>query len=156
MRFVLYTDKTVSQCMKDLQERVEAKGTKSRLEMDGWIKKGGDFSLAVTTKVLNRFAKTTRLSGSVERDKGITVIEGYVSDGVSPFWLVILAVLLVVVSVLLFSIDERMLAIVVFLLGSATYIPLRGDYVNSDILLMEVERTLKASPKPPKEKPVSS
>lgn len=156
MRFVLYTDKTVSQCMKDLQERLEAKGTKTRLEMDGWIQKGGDFSLAVTTKVANRFAKTTRLSGTVDRDKGVTVIEGYVSDGVSPYWLVILAVLLVVVCGVVFSIGERMLAIVIFVLGSATYIPLRGDYVNSDILLMEVEKTLKASPKPPKDKPASS
>lgn len=150
MRFVLYTDLTVSQCMKELQSRVEQKGTKSRPELDGWTKKGGDFSIAVTTKIARRFPKTTRLSGSMDRDKGVTIIEGYVSDGVSPYWLVILAVLLVVVSGVIFASGERMLGIVVFVLGLAAYIPLRGDYVNSDILLIEVEKTLKASPKPPK------
>ncbi|GAB4309420.1 MAG: hypothetical protein Kow00117_02770 [Phototrophicales bacterium] len=150
MRFTLYTERTVSQCIKDLQARLEQKGTKSRPELDGWIKKGGDFSIAVTTKVAGRFAKTTRLSGSMERDKGVTIIEGYVSDGVSPFWLMVLAILLLVVCGVIFASGERMLAMVVFVLGLAAYIPLRGDYINSDILLIEVEKTLKASPKPPK------
>jgi hypothetical protein len=36
------------------------------------------------------------------------------------------------------------------LFGLAAFIPMHGDYINSDVLLIEVERTMKASPKPPK------
>ncbi len=136
--------------MRDLNERMEVKGSKSRPELDGWIKKGGLFSIAVTMPVLFRFTRTTRLHAQAEREGGITVIRGYVSDGVTPKWQrVIFILLLVVCGLILFS-GQLLLALVALILGIATFIPMMGDYKNSDLLLLEIERVLKASPKPPK------
>lgn len=150
MRFVLFTDKTVSQCMRDLNERLEAKPTKTRPELNGWIQKGGKFSVSVRSQVLRRFSRRTRLKATASRESGVTVIRGYVSDGVNPFWLRVLTGVVVVVALLLLLVGEPMLALVTLVFGVLAYIPLRGDYINSDTLLLELERTLKASPKPPK------
>ncbi len=146
MRFVLFTEKTVSQCLKDINERLEARPTKTRPELDGWIEKGGSFSVAVTSRVLNRFNRTTRLNAQAARESGVTVIRGYVPDGVSPHWLRVLFAGLLTVTLILFLINEPMIGLLVFLFGSLLYVPLRGDYVNSETLLIEIERTLKASP----------
>lgn len=150
MRFVLYTDKTVSQCMNALNERMQAKPTKTRPELGGYIEKSGTFSLTIKTKVVGRFPRRTRLNATAKREKGVTVINGYVADGITPQWLRILGgIVLLVCAVLIFS-GQPMLALVTILFGVIFYIPMRGDYVNSDLLLIEVEKTLKASPKPPK------
>lgn len=150
MRFVLYTDRTVSQCMNALHERMQAKATKSRPELGGYIEKSGVFSLTVQSKVAGRFPRRTRLSATIKREKGMTIIEGYVADGISPQWLRILMVIVLVVCALLVLSNQPMLALVLALFGGLFYIPMRGDYVNSDRLLIEVEKTLRASPKPPK------
>lgn len=150
MRFVLFTDKSVSQCMRDLNERLGAKGTKSRPELDGWIKKGGIFSVAVTLPVWRRFKRTTRMQGQVDRESGTTVIRGYVSDGVTPKWQRVIFVLLLIACGLILLSGQLLLALVALILGFATFIPMMGDYNNSDILLIELERVLKASPRPPK------
>lgn len=150
MQFVLYSDMTVAQCMNALNERMQAKGTKSRPELNGWIEKKGAFSISVSSKVMGRFNRRTRLSGHARRDKGMTVIQGSVSDGVNPGALRIVGIALAVTVVMLFLIGEPMLGLLTIIFGAIAYVPLRGDYVNSDLLLIEVERTLKATPKPPK------
>ena len=150
MRFVLFTEKSVAQCIRDLNERLQAKGSRSRPELDGWIEKNGTFSLTVTSKVIGRFPRTTRLTARAERDKGVTTVRGSVSDGISPHWSRILFIGLVVVAAALALSGQYMPAILVFVFGGIAYVPLHGDYINSDVLLIEVERTLKASPRPPK------
>lgn len=150
MRFVLYTDKTVSQCMNALNERMQQKGTKAHPELHGWIEKGGAFSISMTSQVARRFPRTTRLNGQAKREGSSTVIRGYVSDGISPQWLGILSVVLVVLCVLLILQGQSMLALLSVIFAGLFYIPMRGDYVNSDVLLIELEGTLKATPKPPK------
>jgi type IV secretory pathway VirB3-like protein len=150
VQFVLYTEKSIAQCLRELNERMQIKGTKSRPEISGWIEKDGVFSIAVRTPVIARIHRTTHLNARMERDKGITVIRGYVSDGVSPYWTVVLAIVLLLVMAGFVYIDRLIYALLTLLFGLAAYIPMHGDYVNSDILLIEVERTLKASPRPPK------
>lgn len=150
MQFVLYSDMTIAQCMSALNERMHAKGTKSRPELNGWTEKKGSFSLSVSSKVLGRFNRRTRLNGHAARDKGITVIRGSVSDGVNPGALRLLGIALAVLVVMMFFIGEPMIGLLAVIFGVIAYVPLRGDYVNSDLLLIEVERTLRANPKPPK------
>jgi hypothetical protein len=150
MRFVLYTDKTIAQCLRELNERMQAKPTKSRPEIGGWIRKDGSFMLSLTGPVIGRFRRTTRLSAEMERDRGTTVIRGAVSDGLSPFWLRLLYIGLIVVILMLIVVGEPGYAVLAAVFGLVAYIPLRGDYINSDLLLIEIERNLKASPKPPK------
>ncbi|MFW5692467.1 MAG: hypothetical protein ACOCX3_03865 [Chloroflexota bacterium] len=150
MRFTLYTEKTPAQCLRDLNERMQAKPTKTNPELGGWIDKKGRFSITLSSRVFGRIPRTTRLSARLERERGVTVIEGYVSDGLSPEWLRNLSViLLVVVGALIFS-GEPMLALFTLLLGIVAAVLLYGDWINSDVLLKTVEKTLKADPKPPK------
>jgi hypothetical protein len=150
MRYTLYTDKTVSQCLRDLNERLQARPTKANPELGGWIDKKGKFSLTYTSKVARRFSRTTRLSGRLKRESGTTIIQGYVSDGVSPSWMRILFAGLLAVVLALIVVGQALLSVAVLALGLVAYVPLRGDYVNSDVLLIAVEKTLKATPKPPK------
>lgn len=150
MQFTLYTQKTTRQCVKDLTERLQARGTKANPALGGWVNKDGGFCLTLIAPVLGRFNRTTRLQGRLWREGGVTVIEGYVSDGISPPWMRILALLLIVGSLLLAISYGAMIGLVMMLFGLLAYIPLRGDYLNSDQLLVAVERTLKADPKPPK------
>lgn len=150
MRFVLYTDMTVPQCMRALNERMQAKPTKARPELQGWVEKKGAFSISLSSKVAGRFSRTTRLSAQAERESGVTIIRGYVSDGMSPVWLRVVMIIVGIVALGLLASGDPMLAVVIVLFAGLAYIPLRGDYVNSDLLLIEVERTLKATPKVPK------
>jgi hypothetical protein len=152
MQFELYSQMTTAQCMRALTERMAARPTSTRPDLDGWVEKSGTFSLAVTSKIGRYFSRTTRLSGALARESGLTVIRGYVSDGVSPYWLRVLYGVLLLVTLGLLAVGEPLLALVAFGGGLVAYIPLRGDYVNSDILLMEIEKALKASPTPPRKK----
>lgn len=150
MRFILYTDKTVAQCMSALNERMQQKGTKARPELHGWIEKSGSFSISMTSRVAQRFPRTTRLNGQAKREGGTTVVRGFVSDGVSPQWLGILSVMVLVICVIMILQGQPMLALLSVIFAGLFYIPMRGDYLNSDVLLLELERTLKATPTPPK------
>jgi len=48
--------------------------------------------------------------------------------------------------------NENLFAVIGLLAGAFAYVMLRGDYRNSEFLLVEVEKTLKASPNMPKKK----
>ena len=153
LRFTLFTEKSVSQCMRTLQERMEVKATKTRPAINGWAeRKTGKFSITVTLPVFWRIKRTTRLNGEAKRERGVTVIDGYVSDGVSPHWQRILFGVLFIVCVLLIVTGQALLAVLSLVVGVAAFVPMIGDYKNSDVLLIEVERHLKASPNPPKSK----
>lgn len=152
LRFVLFTEKTTHQCMKALHERLQATATKSRPELDGWIEKNGRFSISMTTPVLGKFSRRTRLRGVAEREKGVTVIRGFVPNGLSNGGLAVLATVLAVLAFYFLLTGELMLGLLVILAGTAMLIPLWGDYRNHDVLLYELERTLKAKPAPSKAK----
>jgi hypothetical protein len=138
--------------MSEINERMQAKGTKSRPELHGSIEKGGHFALAVTSRVFRAFKRTTKLTATASRDGGATVITGSVPDGVTPPWQRITLVLLLAVGGLIVLSGQPMLALVVLLMGGLAFIPMIGDYNNSETLLIEVEKILKASPRPPRKK----
>ncbi len=150
MRFVLYTDKSIPQSTSALNERLHQPKTRSSPALDGWVEKGGRFSLALTTPVAANFSRTTRLHAQIKRENGQTVIRGDVPDGAGPQGQIIVLISIALVALFVLAQQQAVMAILVLLAGAALYIPMRGDYDNSDRLLLEVERTLKATPKPPK------
>lgn len=156
MRYILYTDRTVAQCLSALNERMEAKATSTRPAMDGWIEKGGKFSLAVSTKVAGRFSRTTRLSGSLERESGITTIRIDVPGGANDRGQRLSLLAMLVVSALTLLTGELMLGLLLALLGGGFYVLLRGDHQNSEILLRELRSILRAKETPPKKEAPSA
>jgi hypothetical protein len=85
-----------------------------------------------------------------------TVIKGDVPSGAPPRAQLVIYVMLALVGVGLFFIGNAILAIVTAVAAAALYIPLTGDHQNSELLVSEVQRTLKAKDTPPKVAPVKS
>jgi hypothetical protein len=145
VRFTYYTEKTVSQCMLALNERIH-----SSSKLEGWTEKSGSFSLAASSSVAKRFSRTTRLQAKAERQGSVTIINGYVSDGVGPRERIVIMGALILVGVLLILAAKTLLPGVIALgVAPMLYIPLTGDYANSRVLLSEIQRTLKAKDSPP-------
>jgi hypothetical protein len=143
VRFTYYTEKTISQCMIALNERLHGK------KLDGWVEKNGSFALAVTSPVLGRFPRTTRLTGQAERLGSVTVIKGHVSEGVGPKeQVIIVGGLGLIAAVLIFS-GNLLAGIIALAVALIINIPLMGDYKNSQILIGEVRRSLGAKDTPP-------
>lgn len=149
MRFVLYTDKSVAQCLSALKERIQAKRG-----MEGNVDKGGEFSMAISSKVLRRFTRTTRLRGKMERENNLTVVRGFVPHGVSLRELVMILGAMLVVAFIVLSRGNFLLALAALAAGGAMVIPLVGDHRNSEVLFRELKNVLKAKETPPK-KPAS-
>ncbi len=156
MRFTLYTDKTTPQCVSALNERLHQPATSSRPALDGVTEKSGRFSLALTAPVVGKFTRTTRLDAQLERESGLTVIRGSVPDGAGPQGQVLVLIGLALVALVILIQGQLVLAIFTLLAGGVVLIPLKGDFENGDRLLIEVEKTLKASPKPPKPAPAGT
>lgn len=140
LHFTYYSEKTVSQCMLALNERLHQKNGR----LDGWVEKSGHFSISVSTTVLRRFTRTTRLSGQVVKEGGVTVVRGYVSDGADPRNRYVIYGILVVVGVLLALAGYLLFGLLAIAAIVPLNIPLEGDYLNSQTLSSEVQRTLKA------------
>lgn len=152
MQFTLYTDLSVKQCTTALTERMEVRGTKARPEIDGWIEKGGKFSLATTSQVVARFSRTTRLRATATREGSHTVIHGYVSTGIPRERILLVMGALMVVAVILYLNGNGMLGIVAGILSVVMYVPLVGDYNNREYLLKELKKALHAKETPPESK----
>lgn len=146
MQFVLYTEKTVSQSMLALNERLHNKSGK----LDGWTEKSGSFSIAVTCNVMRRFNRTTRLEGRIERENNLTVIRGHVSEGADLQRRAVIYGLLVLAGAFFFLRASVLPGVIALLAPLALNIPLEGDNINSQFLMAEVQRTLKAKETPPK------
>ncbi len=140
MQFRYYTEKTPSQSMLALNERLQARSAR----LEGWVEKNGRFSLAVGCTVMRRFKRTTRLSGVVEREDGVTVIRGTVSDGADPRNRRFIYAALVVIGIVLLLNKAFLPGLLLMASPLALNIPLQGDYENSKVLTGEVQRTLKA------------
>lgn len=150
MRFVMYTDKSVPQAMKAINDRLHAAGTRSRPQLDGWVEKNGRFAMAVTSQLRWRFSRKTYLHGRAYREGGITLIEGSVPGGASRESQAVIFGALLLVAALVFFQGYALFALVTVVAGAALFIPLRGDYQNSEILLSELQKTLNARLTPPK------
>jgi len=150
LRFTLYTDKTVAQCLSAVNQRVRG-GTRAGLE--GWTEKSGAFSLAVSTRVARRFARKTRLQATLEREGGVTIIRGFVPDGVGRQGQIVIFGALLVVWFLLLAGGNALLAIIAVISGAWLFIPLTGDHHNSTVLMRELRSLLKAKDTPPSKKP---
>lgn len=156
MRFILFTDKKVLDCVTAINERLQAPASGSRPGLDGWIEKRGSFALAIDSPVLGRFVRQTRLEALVEREGDTTIIRGQVPGGASPNQQRLLIGGVIALCAFMMLQGEALVAMLAAVMGGILYIPLRGDYDNSEKLLIEVERTLKASPKVPKGLPAAA
>lgn len=150
MRFILYTEKSVSECVKALNERMGQSPTATRPALTGHAHKDGRFALGLTSTVYGRFSRKTWLEGVIAKDTGITTITGTVPDGATPQRQRYLLYAMPVVGLLLGLNGAWLMAVAAVVLLGVLLITLQGDYANGDRLLVEIERLLKASPKPPK------
>ncbi len=150
MRFVMYTDKSVAQTMKALNDRLHASGTKSRPQFDGWVEKNGRFAIGVTTRVFGRFPRKTTLRGRAQREGSTTIVRGSVSGGLPRSRQGIVFAMVVLIALVTFSQGAAIPALIIVAAGAALVIPFQGDYDNSEILLTEVQRVLKARFAPPR------
>lgn len=142
MHFEYYTEKTVSQCMLALNERLHQRGGK----LEGWVEKGGHFALVHHSTVMKRFTRSTRLTGHVEKGSGITVVRGFVPDGADPRNRAIIYGILVLIGVFLVLSGFTLPGLLAIAAPLPLNIPLEGNYNNSQYLIGEVQRTLKARP----------
>ncbi len=145
MRFIYYSDRTVSQCMMALNERIHAKNGK----LEGWTEKNGNFALESTSTVMRRFSRTTRLQAKAERENNTTIVKGNVSEGIDPQRRAILYGMMVLAGVFIILQGSMLPGLIAVLAPLALNIPLEGDYNNSQILISEVQKTLRAKDTPP-------
>lgn len=135
--------------MAALNERLQA----PRSPITGWAeKKSGRFSISIATRLTRvlPFQRITRLDGECARESGVTVIRGSVPEGVPTRVQPYILLGAVGMSLALLIVEQIAAAVLVLAVGVILYLTVRADWLNSDKLLLEVERTLKASPKRPK------
>lgn len=149
MRFTLYTELTVKQCLTAITERMEARETATRPAMDGWIEKGGRFSISITQPVILKFRRTTRLRATAERERGVTTIKGFVPGGGTPQQAALIFGITIVIGIFIITNSDALLGVVAVVIGAAVYIPLVGDRNNSEYLMKELQKITKAKDKPP-------
>lgn len=136
--------------MTAINERLHLKGTASRPGMDGWVDKNGSFAIGVSSPVIGKMNRTTYVRAKVTRESGVTTIKGDVPGGASPRGQVTVFVAMALVAVALIAGGSAVLALVLIPFAALLYIPMKGDYVNSEILIGELQKVLKAKPTPPK------
>jgi hypothetical protein len=148
MKIELFTNKTVKQCTTELNARFEEKETKSRPAVGGYVEKGGNFMLTTSGRVLF-LNRVTRLKGTLTKEKDLTLIQGYVSDGVPTEKVGIIMLALGFVALTMLLKGQAIFAILVGAIAVGAYITLIGDYTNSTYLLKELKRMTGAKDKPP-------
>jgi hypothetical protein len=147
VRVVFYTDKTVSQSMTALNERLQSKGSRN---LEGWVEKSGHFSLSIATPVIGKIMRRTHLRGKVERESGVTQVTVNVPSGATKVGQLVIFLGCGLLALALLANGTFIPGLLILAAGGALYIPLAGDQKNSPLLLSEVQRTLKAGSKPPK------
>ncbi len=150
MQFVFYSEKTVAQCLTAINARMQVKETATRPALDGWVEKGGSFSISLTTPVIGKFTRRTALKAKVERESGVTVIRGSVPNGASREGQAVVFAALALVALIIFANGNALVSLLLLPFAAYLYIPMHGDYLNSAVLVDEMQKTLKAKPKPPK------
>lgn len=156
MRFLLYTEKTPTQALTAINARMQAKESSARAALGGWVEKNGAFALSVSTPVIGRFERRTVMRGRIERENGVTVVRGDVPSGVDKQGQLVVFAALVLLAILILTSGNALPALLVIPLGAYLYVPMTGDRANSQLLMNELQRTLKAREKPPKKAPADS
>jgi hypothetical protein len=150
MRFTLYSEKPVAECVKALVERLGQSATSTRPKLEGYADKSGKFALGLASNVFGGFSRKTWMEGVMSKESGVTVIRGTVPDGATPQRQRYIMISTPVIGLFLAFNGALMLAFMAVVLMLIVLVTLRGDYYNGDRLLLEIERLLKANPKPPK------
>lgn len=148
MHFELYANKTVKQCLSDINARFQEKESKSRPGISGYTEKSGEFHLYTATTVLG-LRRTTHLRGSMEKVKDITVLRGYVSSGVQKEQAYVIMATMTVIALAMLLLGQAVFGIIIMVVAVIGYVPLVGDYHNSHYLLKELRRITGAKDKPP-------
>lgn len=148
MHFELYSPKTIKQINAELTARIAEKGTRSRPAIQGVVEKSGSFDW-LTHTVLLGIKRTTRLRATMEKAKDVTIIRGYVSEGMQPEKVYIVIAALGVIGLLLALQGQVVFGLVVFGIAIVAYVPLVGDYRNSRYMLKELKRVTAAKDRPP-------
>jgi hypothetical protein len=146
--FELYSPKTIKQISTELTARIGERGTRTRPAIQGLVEKGGTFYL-MTQSVLLGIKRTTRLRATMERVRDVTIIRGYVSEGMRPERVYTVIAALAAIGVLLTLQGQVVLGLIVFGLSVIAYVPLVGDYRNSQYMLKELKRLSAAKDRPP-------
>lgn len=147
MRSVLYTEKTVSQCMTALNERLQTRGSKN---LEGWVEKNGSFGLSLSSPLIGKISRRTHLRGKVEREAGVTLVRINVPSGATLVGQIVIFLACALLALALIASEALIPGILILAAGAAFYVPLAGDQKNSPLLVSEVQRTLKASTRRPK------
>lgn len=150
MNFILYTEKSLNDCMKALTDRLLQSETPTRPALDGYVQKNGKFKIGIEQVVFRQLKRKTWVEGQMVKDGTLTVIRGQVPEGATPERQKWVGALIPIAGLMMVIRGELLLGLVAMLLIGYVLITLRGDYFNSDRLLVELEKNLKASPKPPK------
>src|SRR5829696_6060433 len=108
---------------------MHVKETSTRPALDGWVEKSGTFSLAMTAPVIGKFTRRTTLTAKVERQGGITVIEGGVPSGVSREGQAVIFVALALVALAIMASGNFLFGVLLIPFAAYLYIPLHGDYL---------------------------
>lgn len=150
MNFILYTEKPLTECVKALADRLLQSETPTRPALDGAVHKNGKFKLGIEQVVFRQLKRKTWIEGQMVKEGTMTVIRGQVPEGATPERQKFITILIPIAGLLMVVRGEIFLALLAMALIGYVLITLRGDYFNSDRLLMELEKNLKASPKLPK------
>jgi hypothetical protein len=148
MHFELYSPKTIKQINTELTARMAEKGTRSRPAIQGVVEKTGAIYWSTQTVLLG-ITRTTRLRATLEKAKDVTIIRGYVSEGVRPEKVYVVMGALAAIGLLLALQGQVVLGLIVFGVSVVAYVPLVGDFRNSRYMLKELKRLTNAKDKPP-------
>lgn len=149
MHFEYYSELTPAKCVSAIKDRMKQPDTVSRPAMTGHVDKE-KFALTITTPVIGNFRRSTSIKASLERDKGVTVIDGYVNTGATRQQILVIFIGAVLIGLALISQGMFIHGVVVMALGAAMYIPLQGDAKNSDYLIKQVRSMLKTKTRDPR------
>lgn len=149
MRFEYYSDLTPAKCVSAMKERMGQSETASRPLMTGKVDKDG-FAISITTHVIGNFRRTTGIKATFDRDKGTTVINGYVSTGATRSQQIMVFTGAILVALALILTGYFIQGVLIGALGIGLYVPLQGDAKNSDYLIKQMRSLLKAKTRDPR------
>jgi hypothetical protein len=148
VHFELYASKTIKQCLADINARFQEKESKARPGISGYTEKTGEFHLYTATTVLG-LRRNTHLRGTMEKVKDVTILRGYVSSGVQKEQAYVIMGAMMLTALAMLLLGQAIFSIVIMIIAVAGYVPLVGDYHNSQYLIKELRRITGAKDKPP-------
>lgn len=149
MQFEYYTDLTPAKCASALKERMAQNETPKKPKITGKATKEG-FVLNVKAPVIGSFQRSTSMKATLNRDKGTTVINGFVNTGGTRQLQIMIFVGAIIIGLALMALGYFIQGVLVGGIGAAMYIPLQGDAQNSEYLLKQMKSALSAKTRDPR------